>query len=61
MHVCDCVRLYGECVVFVCVSGYVCMVSVCVCVRVNVCMFEHVFACVVIVLCLYASLAMCVC
>ena len=28
MHVCECVRLYGDCVVFVCVSGHICMVVV---------------------------------
>ena len=56
MHVCWCVRLYGDCVVFVCVSCHVCMVIVGV--RVNVCMCVNVCACMVIVLCLYVSLAM---
>ena len=56
MHVCECVWLYCDCVVFVCVSGYVCIVIVRVCIR--VCMFVHVCVCVVIVLCLYVPLAM---
>ena len=30
IHVCECVCLYGDCVVFVCASGNVCMVIVCV-------------------------------
>ena len=56
MHVCACVRLCGDCVVCVCVSGYVCMVVVGVCE--GVCMFVNVRVCMVIVLCLYVSLAM---
>ena len=58
VHVCDCECLYGGCVVFVCVSGHVRMVIVCV--YVCVLMFENVCACVVFVLCLYVSPAMCV-
>ena len=58
VYVCDCVCLYCGCVVFVCVSGNVCImiVGVCVgvCMLVNVC----VCACMVVVLCLYVSLAM---
>ena len=42
MHVCDCVRLYGDCVVLVCVSGHVCLVVVCA--FVGVCMFVNVCA-----------------
>ena len=30
MHVCECVCWYGDCVVFVCVSGHVCIIIVCV-------------------------------
>ena len=56
IHVCDNVLLCGGCVVFVCVSGHVCMVIVVVCV--NVFMFANVCACMVIVLRLYAYLAM---
>ena len=56
MQICECVRLHGDCVVFVCVSGYVCMVLVGVCM--GVCMFVNVCGCIVIVLCLYVSLAM---
>ena len=56
IHVCQCVRLYCDVVVFVCVSGDVCMVIVCVCV--GVCMFVNVCACMVVVMCLYVSLAM---
>ena len=64
MHVCECVCVYGWCVVFVCVSGHVC--NVIACVYVGVCMFVGVCACMVIVLCLYASPAvlvwcLCVC
>ena len=58
MHVCDCVCLYGKCVVFVCVSGCVCMVVVNVCVR--VCMFVNACVFVLIIVRLYAYLAMCV-
>ena len=56
MHVCECVWLYGDCVVFVLVSGNVCMVIV----NVYVCvyMFVNVCACMVVVLRLYVSLAM---
>ena len=43
-----CVCLNGDCVVFVCVSGKVCIVIVRVCVR--VCMFVDVCACLVDVL-----------
>ena len=57
MHVCECVCLYGGNVVFVCVSGHCCMVIVCLRVCMHVC---EVVACMVIVLCLYVSLAMCV-
>ena len=56
MHVCDCVCVYGGCVVFVRVSGHVCMVIVCACV--SVCMFVNVCACLAVVFCLYAFLAM---
>ena len=52
MRVC----LYGRCVVFVWVSGHVCLVTVGVCM--GVCMFVNVCVCVVVVLCLYVSLAM---
>ena len=34
MHVCECVRLYGDCIVLVCVSGHGCMVILRVCVGV---------------------------
>ena len=51
----DRVCLYGDCAVFVCVSGHVCMVIVCVCVCMGVLMF--VCVCMVVVLCLYVSLA----
>ena len=41
MHVCECVRLYGDCVVNVCVPGHVYILIVCVYVGgrlfVNVC------------------------
>ena len=41
MHVSECVCLYGDCVVFVCISGHVYMVivGVCVgaCIVINVC------------------------
>ena len=50
MHVCECACLNCDCVVFVNVSGHVCVVSVGVCV--GVCMFVNVCACMVIVLCL---------
>ena len=56
MHVCGCACVQCGCVVFVCVSGHVCMVIVRVCV--NVCMFVDVCACVVVVLCLYVYLTM---
>ena len=48
--------LYGDCVVFVCVSGHVCFVIVgaCVC----VCMFANACVCMVIVLCLYLFVVM---
>ena len=55
MHACECVSLYGDCVVFLCVSGHVCIVIVCDCL--GVCMFVSVCVCIVIVLCLYVSLA----
>ena len=48
--------LYGDCVVFVCVSCDVCMVIVDVCVGVCVCV--NVCACIVIVLCFDVSLTM---
>ena len=51
-----CVQLYGDCVVFVCVSGYVYVVIVCV--FAAVCMFVDACVCIVDVLCLCASLAM---
>ena len=50
--------VYCGCVVFVCVSGNGCIVIVGVCF--GVCMFVDVCACMVNVLCLYVSLAMCV-
>ena len=50
MRVCLC------CVVFVCVSGHVCVVNVGV--YVCLCMFVGVCASIVVVLCLYMSLAM---
>ena len=56
MHICECVCLYGACVVFVFVSGHVCIVIVGVCV--GVCMFVNMCACMVLVLCLYVSLPM---
>ena len=56
MHVCESVCLYVDCVVFVCVPGYVYILIVCVCV--GVCMFVNLCACIVIVLRLYVSLAM---
>ena len=60
MGVCMFVRvrvcLYGGCVVFVCVSSHVFMVIVGVCIV--VCMFVNVYACMVIVWCLYVFLAM---
>ena len=56
MHLCERVRLYDDCVVFVCISSHVCVVIVGVCS--NVCMFVIVCACLVVVLCLYVSLAM---
>ena len=55
MHVCACVLLYADCVVFVCVSGHVCKVIVCACL--GVCVFVNVCACIMVVLCLCASLA----
>ena len=56
MHVCECEYLYGDCVVFVCVSGHVCMVIACVCM--GVCMFGNACACMVIVLrlCVYPAM-----
>ena len=48
--------LHGDCFVFVCVFGNVCVVIVGVCM--GVCMFVAVCACVVVILCLYVSLAM---
>ena len=59
IHVCDNVCLYDGCVVFVCVPGHVCMAIAGYCV--NGFMFVNACACMVIVLCLYASLAMLVC
>ena len=56
IHVCECVCLCGDCVVFVCVPSRVCIVIVRV--RVCVCMFANLCVCIVNVLCLYASLAM---
>ena len=50
-----CVCLYCDCVVFACVSGHVCVVIVRVCA--NVFMFMGACVCMVIVLCLYVSLA----
>ena len=55
VHVCECMCLYGECIVFVCVSGHVCMMIVVVCMC--ACMFVNVCACTVVELCLYVSLA----
>ena len=53
-----CLRMcvYCGCVVFVCVSGYVCIVIVYVCV--SVCMFVNVCGCIVVVLGMYVSPAM---
>ena len=51
--------LCGGCVVFIFVHCHVDMVIVGVCV--DVCMIVNVCACMVIVLCLHASLAMFVC
>ena len=48
MYVSGCVRLYCGCVVFVCVSGHVYMVTVGVCI--GVCMFVNVCDCMVVVL-----------
>ena len=48
MHVCECVRFHCDCVVFVCVSGHLCIVIDGVCVGVN--MFANVFACIAIAL-----------
>ena len=48
------VCLYGGYVAFVCVSGNVCMVIVCVCA--GVCEFVAVCACIVLVLCLLCLL-----
>ena len=56
MHVCECARLYGECVVFARVSDNICMVIVCVSLGVR--MFVNVCVCIGIVLCLYVSLVM---
>ena len=56
LRVCMDVVLYGGCVVFVCVSGHVCMVIVGVCL--GICMFVDVCGCMVIVLRLYVYLAM---
>ena len=53
MHICECVCSYHGCVVFVCVSGPVCMVNVCVCVCNGVCMFVNV--CVCLRPCLYSD------
>ena len=47
INVCECVRLYGDCVVFVCVSGHVYIAIVCVCI--GVCMFVNVCAGIVVV------------
>ena len=49
-----CVCLYVGRDVFVCVSGYICMEIVSVCV--GECMFANVCACMVFVLCVYVSL-----
>ena len=52
MQVCDCACVYCDCIVFVCVSGHVCMVIVggCVvaCMFVSVCLYCEcvVFVCV---------------
>ena len=53
LWMCEC--LCGNCVVFVCVSVdvYVVIVGVCV----DVCMLVNVCGCMVILLCLYVSLA----
>ena len=48
MDVSGCVRLYGDCVVLVCATGHVYMVTVCVCM--GVCMFVQVCACMVVAL-----------
>ena len=55
-HDCECVCLHGGCDAFVCASGHVCMVIVCDCI--GVCMFVIECAHMVVVLCLYVSLAM---
>ena len=56
MHVCECVCVYCGCVVFACVSGHVCVIICGVCVY--VCMLVKVCGNMVVVLCLYVSLAM---
>ena len=56
MYVCECVRLYGDCVVSVCVSCNVYIVIACF--RLCVCMCVGVCACMVVVLWLYVSPAM---
>ena len=59
MRVWERVCLSGGCVVFVCVSGHVCLVIVCVCV--NVCMLVNACACMVVAFgCVCVCLAMCV-
>ena len=55
-QVCECVCLYVGCVLFVYVSGHVCMVNVGA--RVTVCMFVNVCVCVVFVLRVFVYLEM---
>ena len=55
-RVSECVCAYYDVAAFVCVSCHVCMVIVRVCEGAY--MFVNVCACIVVVLCLYVSLAM---
>ena len=54
MYCCECVRLYGDCVVPG--LGFIVIVKTCA----NVFMFVNVFVCIANVLFLYASPTMCV-
>ena len=60
MHVCDRMRLYGNCVAFVCVSGHVYMVIACACMCVHVC--ECVCVCLcggcVVIACVFSMFAL---
>ena len=50
MHICECVCLCGDCVVFVCGSGNVCMVIVCLHACMHVCECMRLYGeCVVFV------------